>query len=199
MTRNSDAVLLFDLGGVLIENQMFAELKRLTGTDQTEAELIDVWLRNPVAKQFELGECSVDEFSRSIVSEFDLDLSPRQFLDQFKHWPKGFYAGVELMLAQLREHHTVACLSNSNEAHWTEAVTAHFDFAYSSHLIKCIKPERNAFDHVLNDIGVAATAVHFFDDAAANVEAARSCDLNAYHTVGYDAVRAELAALGFLA
>ncbi|MEM7099824.1 MAG: HAD-IA family hydrolase [Pseudomonadota bacterium] len=198
MPIRTDSVLLFDLGGVLIESQMFSELKRLMNTDQSEAELIEVWLRNPVAKQFELGQCSVDEFSQSIVREFGLDLPPADFLAEFKDWPKGFYAGVDSTLSELRNTHTVSCLSNSNEAHWTDAITDHFDFAFSSHLIGRIKPNRDAFEHVLDTIGVEAGAVHFFDDALMNVEAASSCGLNAHHTIGYDSLKRTLLELGFL-
>lgn len=198
MADSSESVLLFDLGGVLIENKMFSELKRLMGTDQTEAELIHDWLQNTVARRFELGQCSADEFSQNVVDEFRLNLSPQEFLATFKHWPEGFYDGVESMLSQLRRNHTVACLSNSNETHWSDAVAAHFDFAFSSHLIGRIKPDRNAFDHVLGEIGVRAAAVHFFDDAVVNVAAARSYGLNAYHTVGYDNLHSQLIDLGFL-
>lgn len=198
MPDSSEAVLLFDLGGVLIENHMFSELKRLMTTERTEAELIDVWLQNPVARRFELGGCSAEQFARSVVVDLGLDLPPAEFLAAFKQWPKGFYGGVEPMLRQLRRNHTVACLSNSNEAHWTDSITARFDFAFSSHLIGCIKPERSAFHHALNAIGVRASAVHFFDDAAVNVDAARSCGLNAFRTVGYDDLRSTLIELVFL-
>ena len=102
------------------------------------------------------------------------------------------------MLSELRSTYAVCCLSNSNEAHWTDAITDHFDFAFSSHLIGRIKPDRDAFEHVLDNIGVEAQAVHFFDDALINVEAARSLGLNAYRTVGYKSLNSKLIELGFL-
>lgn len=194
----TDQVLLFDLGGVLIENKMFSELQRLMDTDQSEAELIDLWLHNPVARQFELGRCSPDEFSQSIIQEFGLDLEPEAFLQAFAGWPKGFYAGVDSMLSTLRTRATVCCLSNSNSVHWTDVVTDHFDFAFSSHLIGSIKPDVDAFQHVVDVIEVEPGNVHFFDDSRTNVEAARNHGLNAYHTVGYESVRSKVIELGFL-
>ena len=197
MSRLS-AVLLFDLGGVLIESDVFSELKQLMGTDQSEAELIELWIRNPVARKFEVGECSVDEFSRSVVRELGLSMSPRDFLAAFKRWPKGFYHGVESMLADLRKKNTVCWLSNSNEAHWTGSIADHFDYAFSSHLIRKIKPDREAFEHVVTRIGVNPQDVHFFDDALGNVEAARAFGLVAHHTVGYENLRSKLKELGFV-
>jgi len=198
MPTPKHCVLLFDLGGVLIESQMFSELQRLMNSDHTEPELVEAWLRNPVARRFELGQCSVNEFSQSVVRELQLSLSPEDFLAAFRSWPKGFYHGAESMLFELRSTYAVCCLSNSNEAHWTDAITDHFDFAFSSHLIGRIKPDRDAFEYVLDSIGVEAHAVHFFDDAPLNVEAARSVGLNAHHTVGYKRLKSKLIELGFL-
>jgi putative hydrolase of the HAD superfamily len=192
-----DTVLLFDLGGVLVENDMFSELKRLMATDATPAELIERWLRNPVARRFELGQCSPGEFGAAIVAELELEVSANQFLTAFASWPKGFAAGVEPLLGELRRHHRVGCLSNSNAVHWTDSVTASFDFAFSSHLIGHIKPDRQAFEYVLDALDVNARDVHFFDDAPINVEAARELGLNAYHTPGFDSLRTELERLGF--
>jgi len=198
MQETSSAVLLFDLGGVLIENQMFSELQRLMGSKLNEAELIQMWLKNPAARQFELGRCSPDEFAKSIIQQFGLPLDERTFLAAFKGWPKGFYVGAESMLAELRSKYRVCCLSNSNEIHWSRAITDHFEFALSSHLMGCIKPDRDAFEHALGAIGVDPDKVYYFDDAPMNVEAASTCGMHAHHTVGYDQLRSTLAELGFL-
>jgi len=199
MSESNSGVLLFDLGGVLIENRMFSELKRLMESQLSEAELIDMWLTNSVARQFELGRCSADEFAHSIIAQFDLPLDPAEFLNAFRYWPKGFYAGVESLLADLRTRFRVCCLSNSNEVHWTDAVTGHFDIAFSSHLMGYIKPDASAFDYALRVIDVTPEEVHYFDDAQRNVEAARACGMMAYHTVGYDQLKSTLATLGLLA
>lgn len=197
MTNVRQSVLLFDLGGVLIESVMFAELKRLMNTDRSEAALLEAWLRNPLARRFELGQCPPEEFSRGVIHEFGLNLDPAEFLAIFATWPKGFYDGALRLLADLRSEHTVCCLSNSNEVHWTSSLTAPFDHAFSSHLIGCIKPDPEAFAHVLREIEVPAERVHFFDDASLNVEAARRLGLNAYHTVGFRALKNTLKQLGF--
>ncbi len=198
MSESKSTVLLFDLGGVLIENQMFSELKRLMNTDRTEAELIEMWLTNPVARQFELGRCKPSEFATSIIDQFGLPLEPSEFLAAFKDWPKGFYKGVEPLLLDLKSKFRVCCLSNSNEVHWTNSITDYFEFAFSSHLIGCIKPDENAFEHALMEIGVEAGKVHYFDDAAMNVEVANSCGMLAHHTVGFDQVKSTLADLGLI-
>lgn len=198
MRHAEQPVLLFDLGGVLIRSEMFAELRRLLGDDRSEAQLIELWLRNPLTRRFELGQCSMEAFAESAVLELGLDLEPEEFLAAFKSWPKGFFDGAEGLLRDLRTRCTVCCLSNSNEAHWTDAIAPHFDHAFSSHLIGCIKPDRESFAYVVNRTGATPEAIHFFDDAPTNVNAARSYGLNAYHTDGFESLKARLRDLGFL-
>lgn len=192
-----ESVLLFDLGGVLLENRMFDELKRLTGTDVSPAELVERWLKNPVARRFERGHCGAEEFAAAAVADLDLTMAPEEFLAAFAGWPQGLSAGAETLLADLRTRHRVGCLSNSNEVHWTEELTSPFDFAFSSHLIGHVKPDREAFEHVLHALDVEADQVHFFDDAESNVAAARALRLNAHHTPGFERLRAALQRLGF--
>ena len=192
----SRSVLLFDLGGVLIESDMFSQLKRLMKSGRSEAELIDMWLDSPIAREFELGRCPMEEFSQRIVRELQLSIEPDEFLRAFKTWPKGLYRGADKVLAALRRSHTVCCLSNSNEAHWTDAITGHFDDAFSSHLIGHIKPDRDAFAHVVSELGVRPEEVSFFDDAKANVDAAREFGLQAHHTIGYERLKSKLRELG---
>lgn len=199
MNKFEPDVLLFDLGGVLIENQMFSELKRLMHTDKSEAQLIEMWLTSKAAREFELGRCSPNEFANSIIEQFGLQLGPREFLDSFKSWPKGFYPGAEPLLAELKLKFRICCLSNSNEVHWTSFITGHFEHALSSHLLGCIKPDREAFDTALKVIDVAPDKVCYFDDAALNVDAARSCGMLAHHTIGFDALRSTLHDLRLLA
>jgi putative hydrolase of the HAD superfamily len=191
------SVLLFDLGGVLVENEMFSELRNLMAADKTQAELIELWLESPFVRKFELGRCSKNDFARGIITEFDLSLTQESFLEAFKSWPKGFYAGVEPLLAQLRHNHTVCCLSNSNTAHWSNSIAGKFDHAFSSHIIGHIKPDVGAFEYVLTELDVSAREVHFFDDAEANVTSAQRCGFNAYQTVGFDEVMKKLVELGF--
>lgn len=199
MTRESNPVLLFDLGGVLVENALFSELKRLLGSERTEAELIEAWLADPIAREYELGRCSTEVFCGRMVEALDLPLAPAEFLAVFKAGPRGFYPGAGSLLTDLRQRHRVCCLSNSNEAHWHDALTAPFDHAFSSHLIGRIKPDAEAFRHVVETMGVEPGRVHFFDDAPVNVQAARNFGLNAHHTPGWEALRRRLVELKLVA
>ena len=71
---------------------------------------------------------------------------------------------------------------NRNFIHWAPLteLTDPFDFRFASHLTGFMKPEAAAYEHVIDTLGVRAGDVHFFDDLAANVDAARAIGMNAF-------------------
>lgn len=130
-------VLIFDLGGVLVENEMFDQLPRMSARNLAGDELKSRWLRSRAVRTFELGRCSPREFASSLVDEFRLTVSPGEFVSAFSAWPTGFSAGAVELLRKLRSQYVVGCLSNSNELHWTDDVTGHFDHAVRNLLRRC--------------------------------------------------------------
>ncbi len=178
-------VLMFDLGGVLIVNEMFEELPKIARQSLPKLELRNKLLRSEAMRSFELGKCSPEAFAIAMVDEFQLTVSASEFASAFARWPTGFYEGATELLSKLRKQHVLGCLSNSNELHWTAGVTSHFDHAYSSHELHKIKPDANVFEFVTRDIGCRPEEISFFDDSRLNVEAAQAFGWSAYLTDGY--------------
>ncbi len=175
--------LLFDLGGVLIENTGFNELNRLLPQKLYEHEIRERWLASTAVRRFELGELSPERFASDFIMEWGLPLSPARLLEGLRSWLKGFYPGAKALIKHLRRDHRVCCLSNSNPIHWSQfpELSAVFDRAFSSHLIGFIKPDHAAFYHVLKELGVGAHEVHFFDDSLTNIKASREIGIKSYH------------------
>ena len=196
VTRPS--VLVFDLGGVLVDTSGFDRLNELLGTPIALSALKDAWLVSPAVRRFELGISSPEEFARSLVGEWGLACQPRDFLAEFAAWPKGLYPGVTELLTQLRQRYKVVCLSNSNVLHWARmrGFLEHFHLALSSHLLGLIKPDPACFNRALQECGVPATAVAFFDDSLANVVSARALGIRGIHVSGFAQV--ERAARAFM-
>ena len=136
---DSPEVLLLDIGGVLIENVMFDELQRLTGAN-SQAELKVKWLHSRFARRFELGEIANHEFANGIIGEFELELTPQDFIAKFAGWPRDYYPGALRLIAELRKNHRVCALTNCNAIHWSERLTTPFERTFSSHLMGAIKP-----------------------------------------------------------
>lgn len=186
--------LLFDLGGVLIENAGFERLNALlpapVDLDTSKAR----WLESAWVRDFELGRIEPDAFAAGLTDAWRLRCTPEAFKADFASWPRGFFAGATELLATLRATHRIGCLTNSNALHWARfsGFEDLFDVRLSSHLTGVIKPDRRCFEHAIAACGVPADRIHFFDDAKPNVIGAREAGMRAWHVEGFDELRAAL-------
>src|SRR5437868_1311972 len=115
---NDRKVILFDLGGVLIENNGRAALTAMLPQPLSASEMWRKWLASPTVRLFERGRISADEFASQFVTEWGIDLEPAVFISEFATWPVGLYDGAEALLRGLKGTHHLACLSNTNAIHW---------------------------------------------------------------------------------
>jgi glucose-1-phosphatase len=180
------SVLLFDLGGVLVEVAIFDALRTMLGETFDDDGIRERWLRSPAVRSFELGRISPAVFASQFISEWRVPLTPEAFLQDFGTWVKQPYAGAETLLARLRLEHHVSCLSNCNEVHWTKMapLLTSFDSAFSSHLLGEIKPERAIFERVMSELRVEPPQLWFFDDSLSNVQAASRLGIRAFQVHG---------------
>ena len=191
-------ILLFDLGGVLIENNVFIDLSKLLLEPIDGPTLQRRWLESPAVRDFERGYTTPDVFAAAFIEEWNLDLSAVDFIELFAGWLRGPFPGAVDFLDDLRKRYTVAYLSNSNCLHWErlKPVLDYADHAFSSHLYGIVKPEIEIFERVIRDLTVSAEQIHFFDDSIQNVIAARESGMRAHHTVGFSALKKAMSELG---
>ena len=186
--RTSD-VLLFDLGGVLVENSAIEGLQALLQTPLAEAAIRQRLVECRTLRDFEVGALEPSAFAKAFVTEWDLAVPPSMFLGHFRSWSRALLPGARELLDRLRPRYRLAALSNSNAVHWDRntndlGITGLFDVAYSSHQLGCHKPEPAIYREALNRLGVAAERVAFFDDFEPNVIAARAEGMTAYQVCG---------------
>lgn len=192
-----ERVLLFDLGGVVVESAGLATLERLLPQLGRE-EILARWLGSSAVSGFESGVISQEAFARAFLSEWPLGLEPAQFLEEFSSWVRGFLPGARDLLSGLRASHRIACLSNTNAAHWArlDGIEEVFDVCIASHLTGHLKPGREAYEDALRRLGAVAGQVCFFDDLPGNVAAARAVGLQAFQVRGVAETASALRSLG---
>ena len=194
-------VLLFDLGGVLIDFAGFDELSRLLPGTPDRAEVRARWIESESVQLFERGGITPLEFARRVIGELELAFSPADFITSFFGWARGPYPGARSLLSRLHPTHRLACLSNSNELHTPlhrRSMDPLMDRYYFSDELGQVKPDREIFEHVIRDLNVPPQRIAFFDDTPVNVQAARVVGFAAYEVDGIDALRAQLQHLGLL-
>jgi epoxide hydrolase-like predicted phosphatase len=203
MMRQHPQLLLFDLGGVLVEFSGFRDLAPLLRIPRLEADIRQQWIACPTIRAFEVGQLTPQQFAERFVAAWDVAVTPTAFLRAFRTWTRGFLPGAREVLTALRGRFRLACLSNSNATHWERntqelGLLTHFEAALSSHVLGCHKPDPLIYHRALAPLHVAPETVVFFDDVAANVEAAQEVGITAFQVAGVTELRSCLSRLGLL-
>jgi putative hydrolase of the HAD superfamily len=195
------AWILFDLGGVLADWTGARALRSLLPA-MAEDEYAQRWRTCRATDRFERGELAPLDFARQFTADWSLPLAPDAMLDRYIQWLHGFYPGAQALLAELRRVARLACLSNTNAAHWESPtgrlIRAEFEIPLASHELRLRKPQPEIFAVALQRLGAAAQDVLYFDDLLPNVQAARAAGMQAHHVVGLPALRRQLVSLGLI-
>lgn len=193
-------LVLFDLGGVLVELTGVAGMAELSGIDD-RGVLVRRWLECSWVRAFEAGRCTPHEFARGVVDDWSLPIDGDEFLEFFAAWPTGPLAGADDLVRSTSAVVATGCLSNTNVVHWDGNVEewpmmTPFTHRFVSHRLGLVKPDVELFDRVASSLPVPPESVLFLDDIWVNAEAARSAGFRAEHVDGVDGARRALESAG---
>jgi glucose-1-phosphatase len=185
--------ILFDFGNVLFDIDLPAierNLRPLFGNNFDRA--VEKLRRDKVFELYETGGLSTEEFVDTIRKAAEPHLSAAQVVNAWNSIFIGMPRHRFDMLLELRQHYKVFLLSNINDLHeqWiaeymprehgiSDYESRYFDGVYFSHLIRLRKPDRAIYEYVLADAEILPEETVFFDDVAANVEAAHALGIHA--------------------
>lgn len=176
-------VLLFDLGGVIVDFRGGEGMHALTGGAYDLDFCRDQWWRLPELDLLERGALSPDGFADAFIRKWRLDLDRAAFVHAFRHWVVGVFDGAPEILGALAQEHRLACLSNVNPVHWERClelgVGGMFGTHFLSHEMRLRKPEPEIYARVATDLGVPPREIYFFDDVPANIDAAIAAGMRA--------------------
>jgi FMN phosphatase YigB (HAD superfamily) len=195
-------LVLFDLGGVLIDFGGVGAMKELAGIESDD-EVWRRWLTCEWVRSFERGQCSQEDFAKGLIRDWRLPVGPEAFLDAFRTWPGGPLPGADTLVRNVQRRVPAGCLSNTNILHWQDhfgrwPIFDAFDFRFLSFEIGHVKPDRELFDHVAAALPAAPDRVLFLDDNVVNVEGATAAGFIALQVKGVDEARRGLIAMGVL-
>lgn len=196
-------VVLFDLGGVLVEMHGVPTMLAWLNNSVNADELWKLWLSSPVVREFETGRTGPDEFADRIIQEMSLPVGRKEFLIAFSTWVSGLYPGALELVRSVPERFTRATLSNTSSLHWTRLMKEYelenvFHRHFASHLTGRIKPDPDAFQFVIESLDCRPSAIFFLDDNSLNVEAAKTVGMHAVRTKGLVEARHALVEAGIL-
>jgi HAD superfamily hydrolase (TIGR01509 family) len=195
-------LVLFDLGGVLIDPGGVEPMRILSGLGSDE-ELWQRWLTCRWVRALERGACSPEAFAAGLVEDWGLDISADDFMEQFAHWPHPLLPGASELVSAARAARPVGCLSNTNALQWEANCSQwplldELEFQFLSFQLGMVKPDAEIFEAVAERLPTDRQRVLFLDDNAMNVDAAAKTGFVARRARGVDEARRVLADFGVL-
>lgn len=190
--KNADiSVVMFDLGGVLVDLGNVSQMHEMLNTEGEESEVWLKWLRSPTVAAFDSGKISFDEFAKRLPEEVGSSVDAEVFKQAFRAWPKGLFAGALDLVSAVKPEYHRAILSNTNAAHWSRlmnemALAGNFHSYFASHLIGSVKPERAIYNYVLDALQVAPEEILFIDDNQVNIDTAQLMGIQAHRVKGIE-------------
>lgn len=186
--------LVFDMGGVLIDIDWHGKISGLLGRDIPFDQIHALWGASESVHRFETGQCDFNTFTDDFIEEQGLDTTPDAFQQAFREIIIDAFPGVVELLQELKPRFTLSLLSNTNAAHWQQVQADYdfiplFDHPWTSLDFGIMKPDPAIYQALLEKLQATPSSVLFFDDGAANVQAARDVGLHAERVYNPDDIR----------
>jgi len=171
--------LIFDLGKVVFDlsfDRVFHSWAAASG--QETGVLKRQFQFDELFDAFERGEVSNEDFRVEISRRLGFHLSNKAFDEGWCALYLDPYDGIDELLSSLKPHYRLVALTNTNSIHaqvwkikYRESLR-HFDNVFCSHELGTRKPEKQAYQSVLDYLGARPERTIFLDDSQANVEGA---------------------------
>lgn len=178
-------LVVFDLGRVLIRlwdgwEHACAAAGILLPPERAQLSAETLAVIEEISARYDTGMIDADRFAREIAPHRGLEAAD---IIKLVHLVlRDPFPGVEALLDDLHDAGIdTACLSNTCEPHWSMMLTpggAHslplhrLKHRFASHLLGLRKPDARIYEHVERETGYRGSQIVFFDDLAANVDAA---------------------------
>ncbi len=187
-------VILFDLGGVLLE---LRDPISTFGLDIDASEFLRTWIMSPSVRALESGQINGKNFAQRIVTEMELPMDWQELLRRFDSWPAKIYPRAIDLIDRIPSTFSCAILSNTNAVHWERIDVPgnfgdRFDRYFLSYESGLLKPDREAFLQVCAGYGCRPEEILFFDDNPVNVAAARKERISALCVQGVEELETAL-------
>ncbi|HPQ70049.1 MAG TPA: HAD-IA family hydrolase [bacterium] len=195
-------LILFDMVGVMLRLENATSMLDWTAGRMSPDQLRQWWNDAPVIAAFETGRIDRDEFAATVTGELQLPVEPQEFLQTIIACRAIPFLETRETLAVLHDRFPLAILSNADPLLYDKALALDllpfFRQTFFSHLTGLLKPDPAAFAQVVEQTGVPAEGILYFDDRQENIDAARDLGFRAHLTCGMTAVREILYDLNLL-
>jgi epoxide hydrolase-like predicted phosphatase len=191
--------LIFDLGKVVFDLSFDKVLQFWASASSQQVDAIKGRFQfDEFFNEFERGEVSDKEFRAEISRRLSLRLTDKVFDEGWCALYLNTYAGIDKLLSSLKGQYRLVALTNTNSIHeqvWKKRyheTLSHFDKVFCSHELKTRKPEKQAYQSVLDYLEVEPKRTIFLDDSDANTAGAARLGIKTILVESQQQMRADL-------
>lgn len=187
--------IIFDLGGVILDINMQKALDGFAALGLTQSELrFDKGETADLMHRYQLGHFATDEFCRRLAAKCNPGTTPEQVALAWNSICLGIPERKLNAIKALKQRANAYLLSNTNDLHWQYCLDHwfnangnrcedFFDKVFLSQEMHLEKPHTEIFEQVIKTIdtgrGSETSDTIFLDDNLDNVNAAKSCGIQA--------------------
>jgi len=182
--KNLDGIkaIIFDLGGVIlnIDYQRTVDEFKKIGVPHF-GEIFSQFKQSSFTDDFEKGRISENDFYETVKAKTEVDFSFSEFRSAWNAMLLDLPPQRIEMLKKLSEQYRLFLFSNTNETHYNKFITkveSDFDIlfekTYYSHQFGLRKPDKFAFQMLLEQNNLVAEDTLFIDDSYQHIESANS-------------------------
>ena len=196
-------MILFDLGGVLVEiadlSNMWAEKKTNYPEDH---DFWPLWLADKNIHAIDRGLMEVEDFLKNWKEDRGIEADIDELRKIYQALIKEPFPGALELVKDCKKKYTVGCFSNMTYGHWPKiksfAFEKEFSFRFVSWQIQFCKPESEAYQYVLQQLPFEKDEILFIDDNQLNVDKALEMGMQALRAKTAVVARQRLEELGLL-
>lgn len=195
-------VLAFDLGNVLFAFDYRRALNKIKDRMKlTIPEVIYSLYNKNFTIPFEKGLVSGEEFHRSFVSEFGVELTYEEF---HQIWCEIFFPITEVieLARNIKKRYRLYLISNINQLHFEylfeeyHDVFALFEKLILSYQLKSVKPELKIYQALAKAAGTSFADIIYIDDRQDLIVEANKLGINCIQFIDYQQLVGQLNKLG---
>lgn len=197
-------VIIFDWGGVVeshendyedLKNARMRMFKKLNNSI-TEEKVLNIWA-DKIPKGISMGatndEKDIKDWAKYIMTSMGIintsvDAFKQLYEDEM--FTVKYYKDVVEYAHSLKDKCKIGILSNlmsfDKKRINDQCDLSKFDYVYLSFEIGMLKPNKEVYEYVLNDLKIDASNILFIDDNKDNIEMAKACGWNTCMAFGYE-------------
>ncbi|MBD3287670.1 HAD-IA family hydrolase [candidate division KSB1 bacterium] len=190
-------VIIFDLGGVLIElsyDDFFNSMSQETGLSITE---LSNQKASKISTRFQTGSISGEQLHAEFCELFNINISLHKLKEIWAKVLAGQKKDVAEIVSRLQKIYPMTLLSNTDPWHFEYcrkhfSVVRTFEKAFLSYEQHLLKPDPEFYKQVSQSLGVHHDECLFIDDTEVNVKSAKDVGYNVIHFKDASQLKEEL-------